>query len=324
MRNIRLRHAVPAVSPRVLGLALAVGAAVLGGCGGLNITSVWRDRDVVIDGVPAEWEGTSTWVENPNVAVGVMNDSQYLYLCFSTPVRGIAAEVIHGGLTVWFDPKGRLNKTFGIRCPVGFRGAPGHMGASPGAEEAHGTPEGTPRERSGGAGAWSDSARVSGMSPDWLRQAAGELQVIRPDRGDTLTLAAAQAGGIQVMLGYDSGRLVYELRVPLESGSGEAYGIGYVGGGKIGVGFETPQPTQEMQGWERGRRRPPPGGGVGEPGGGDGSPGGGSGGDNDDWGEAPGGSGGREGGMRREMEHGGPGASAEPVEIWGTIHLAIK
>jgi hypothetical protein len=294
-------------------LALVAGLA---GCGGLTLMSVWRDRDVVIDGVPAEWHGANTWVENPNVAVAVMNDDDYLYLCFSTPLRAIAAEVIHRGLTVWFDPAGKSNRVFGIRCPVGFSVPSAGVGA-PG-----GTPEpdrmrGAPRDSAGSGAAFGE------MHAEELQHSVGTVEVIGPGKGDSLRLEASEVSGIQVMIGYYSGRFVYELEVPLRQGPGRPYAIGYQSGGRISLGFETPATAREAFGSEMAGRMPRPGSGGSEPGG-----------DGDDgWGGEPEGEGGGFGGAGQGggpggppggMERGGPRGSEERLQVWGTVHLATK
>ncbi|HVP58061.1 MAG TPA: hypothetical protein VMU02_08160, partial [bacterium] len=275
-----MRHARTLRTCRAALLVVA-GLVLISGCGGLQITSAWRDRDVVIDGVPSEWQGPSAWVENPNVAISAMNDDDYLYLCFSTPVHGIAAEIVQQGMTVWFDPQGKANKVFGIHCPVGFSGAPGDSGRGREMRAAGGGPGGEMRHHSRG-GLAPDSSAFREMGGDWLRSAASTLQVLRPDAGDTLNLSASEADGVQVMLGHDSGRFVYELRVPLRSEAGRTCGVGYKGGGKVSIGFETPEANREMSGREWDRQRSPMGGegGVGGEG----------------WGGEPGGGGGREGG----------------------------
>jgi hypothetical protein len=103
----------------VLSVVSLVAVVLLCGCGGVQFDSVWSDEAVKIDGIPLEWKGSTTWVQSPNVAVGVKNDKDYLYLCVSSPVREIAAQIAMRGFVVWLDPEGKKGKSFGIRCPVG-------------------------------------------------------------------------------------------------------------------------------------------------------------------------------------------------------------
>jgi hypothetical protein len=285
------------------GLALA---AAVAGCGGLALQSVWRQGDVAIDGTPAEWEGATTWVENPNVAIGVVNDQYYLYICLSSPVRSIVTQVVRNGLTVWFDAEGKKGKKVGIRCPLGAAppgkpGAPGAPRAPVGLGEADKI-----REVAG------DSDQFRAMIARDLAGAGATIEVIGPGEGDVRTVKAGEAGGIEVALGYVSGRLIYEIKVPLRRSEAHPYGIGWSGDGQVGIGFETPEITVEapdgaMQGG------PGPGGDEG-----DGWGGGGPGGEGGAGGGPPGG-GRRPGGMNGP---GGPGGAPEPLEVWGKIRLA--
>jgi len=282
MKWVRTLRACQALALLVLG-----DLVVIAGCGGLQMHSVWRDRDVVIDGVPSEWEGNATWVENPNISIGVMNDDDYLYLCLSTPVRGVAAQIMHQGMTVWFDPRGRGDKVFGIHCPIGFSGPPSE------------------RDRLGDVAR--DRTKFEEMLAGELKSAGLTLQVLGPGESDTLTLRAGEESDVQVMLGYESGRFVYELKTPLGRSDQHPYGMGYTGGSSISIGFETPEIALGSMD-RRMSRGGPPSGGMGEPDGGD------------------------EGGFGaerpdRERPDRGPGPSDftfERLQVWGTVHMASK
>jgi hypothetical protein len=279
-------------TPRAaLALAIIVQVCWLGGCGGKNFRSVWRDREVGIDGVPAEWQGTTTYIEDPNVAVGVMNDDDYLYVSLSTPVREVESQIVFRGLTVWFDPGGRKAKRFGIRCPVGMAMRPGEFGRR--------------AEREGNRKAGRD------MIPENLEASTTFLEILGPDEDDRITLATAETPGIEVALGHQDGRFVYELKVPLRTDESHPYAIGVENGRPIGIGFETPEPDREAMREAMGDSLA--GGLPGE-----------------GWGEGPDGEGMRHGGTGPGgMGPGGPGARGtrrlpRPLEIWGRISLASE
>ena len=40
------------------------------GCGGLQLASALRTGEVSVDGVPDEWQGAITYIEDPNVTLG--------------------------------------------------------------------------------------------------------------------------------------------------------------------------------------------------------------------------------------------------------------
>jgi hypothetical protein len=216
---------------------------LLAGCGGMKLESVWSDEAITIDGVPLEWSGATTWVESPNVTIGVKNDADYLYLCVSSPLRHIATEIAMRGFTVWLDPKGKKRKTFGIRCPIGptmGTGDPGEM-----------------REMA------RDHKKFMEMVVERLKGAGKVLEILGPDQASSVRLTAGEAPGIDIALGYHNGRVVYELRVPLRRDAAHPYAIGSDGRGRIGIGLETPEiDREEMMTAMRGERGggPPAGG----------------------------------------------------------------
>jgi hypothetical protein len=265
-----------------------LGAVLLfAGCGGMEFESVWMDGGVAIDGVPLDWRGATTWVESPNVAIGVKNDEHYLYLCVSSPVREIATQIAMRGFTVWLDPEGKKGKTFGIRCPVGptmGTGRPDKLGD-------------VARDRD----------KFMEMVVDRLKGAGNVMEILGPGEENSVRLAAGDATGIEVALGYYDGRVVYELKVPFRRDDEHPYAIGSDGKSRIGIGFETPEIEMDrgmaaMRGERAGGGRrgggPPEGG-------------------------PPSGGGPRGGGMGGEGRPGGAGGDMpDPIDIWGKIILA--
>jgi hypothetical protein len=256
---------------------------LLSGCGGLEIKSVWTNEAVKIDGVPAEWEGATTWVESPNVAVGVKNDDDYLYICLSSPVREVAVQIALRGFTVWLDPKGKKGKTFGIRCPIGPEMGTGNPGELRKLAE--------------------DREKFMETVAERLNGAGNVLEVLGPGEDDKVRLTPYDAAGLEVALGYQDGRVVYELKVPFRRDE-HPYAIGSDGKGKIGIGFETPEIGRDERMAAMGGHRPE--GGTGPGGGRTGGMTGGP----------PG------GGRSGEMRRGGPGNMLAPLDIWAKISLA--
>lgn len=267
----------------ILPLAL-LACTLVPGCGGKKVESRWAESEIVLNGIPDEWQGSRTYIDRPNIALGVMNDETYLYIALSTPVRSVVARILGRGLTIWFEPKGRGDRKFGIRCPMGVEDS----------RPAGGAPE--------GPGKMEDPARIREM----VENAAARLEVIGPGDDDTAILLNDGRSGITVAMGYRDGNFGYELRVPLAIEDERDYGIGGDPGKPIRIGFETPKVnTEEMR--EAMGYREPPAGGIGDrPGGG--MPSGGTplGGMGDD---------GMRGGMR------GSGF-AESIKVWITVSLA--
>ena len=229
--------------------------ALTSGCGEEEIESKWRDREITINGIADEWQGTRTYIEDPNIAVGVMNDENHLYLSLSTPVRSVAAQIVTLGFTVWLDPDGGKDKTFGIRCPIGFEDFK-MMG------EAAGEPD---------------------RLKELFGQAAERLEILGPAGGGSVMMVNDGSSGIEVGVSHRDGTFGYELKIPLTTDSGAAYALGSGMSQLVGIGFETPQvdmeAIREAMGGDMPRGGGWPGGGLegGPPGGdmGGGMPGGG-------------------------------------------------
>ncbi len=218
----------------LLPLALLTCTLVLG-CGDEKVESRWSEGEIVLDGIPDEWQGSRTYIGSPNIVLGAMNDETHLYIALATPVRSVAARILGQGLTVWFEPKGRGNRKFGIRCPMGMEDFKTMRGAA------------------------EDPARIREL----LKDAATRLEVLGPSDDDTAILLNDGTSGIEIAMGYRDGNFGYELKVPLAITGERDYGIGGDPGQPIRIGFETPEVNMEAMREAMGGRRPP-GGDIGE------------------------------------------------------------
>ncbi|MFH1312489.1 MAG: hypothetical protein ABIJ00_04610 [Candidatus Eisenbacteria bacterium] len=281
------------IRPRdvMLGSLVLISLASFAGCGGLELSSVWRDREVKIDGIPTEWQGTTTYVEDSSVAVGIMNDDDYLYVSLSTSLRSVAAQIMARGLTVWLDPEGGKQKSFGIRCPIG---APQEMD-----------------DPSQFSKITQDRDKFTDMILEKLESSVEQLEIIGPTEDDVIRLFPSQLAGLEVRLGHQDGRFLYEVKIPLRSTDQHPYSIGMDEGSYVGLGFETAEIDQDKMREATGGKMPR--GAV---------PGG------DMPGRGPGGGGKRGGGMRGGGMGGGrePGGDSrimpERLELWTKVKLA--
>ena len=253
----------------------------LTGCNGLELMSPWRDRDIVIDGDAREWSGLTTYVEKGNIAVGVTNDEESLFLCFHSPTRQVAGQIVMQGLTVWVDPDGGSDGKLGVHCPIGSKDMV---------------------RPDGGMG---DREKMEDMILRRLEETASEVELLGPDDEVYGTFAAGDIPGLEVALAYAGGRIVYELKLPLETTDEIPYALAVDWEKEVGIGFVTPKIDMEAM---RDSMRETMGDGMPEgpgPGGGRGGgmPGGGM----------PGGPDGPGGGMR--------GGMPDPVELWCRARL---
>ncbi len=272
---------------------LACSLIMLAGCGETKLDSLWRDREIVIDGADADWQDLMTYIEKADAAVGFLNDERYLYLNLTSTDRTVQTQVITRGFIVWFDPKGGKDKTFGIRFPLGVQGMDiDRIGRGR-----------RPQGAGGGAFGRGHMTAFEALEDRFEDTLSGaKVEILRPGEDVRRRLDASEAAGIGLKMAYSKGRLVYEIKVSLAHAPYDTYAIGAGANARIGIGFETPEIDRDAIRERMAGRRP---GGM-RPGGGR-FPGGVR--------KFPGG-GGRMGGGRFGAER------PEPFQLWLRVHLA--
>jgi len=269
-------------------------------CGEVEVDSFWRDRTIIVDGKTDDWLDALYFFEEDNVSAGFFNDSDNLYICFLVEDYSLQNQLIMQGFTLWLDPTGGKEKTFGIKFPLGMMALRG--------DKLPGTMD---REKS-------DRERMEDMQnarPDPKRireafdQTLDELEILGPGDNDRQRLSVEDTEGLKAQVRNKTGLLIYELQIPLQSTGGNSYAVGTTAGALIGVGLEIPKPDRDkMQDMRKAGRDGgmPPGGGQsgGRP------PGGGR----------PGGMGGRRGGMG--MPGGRQFRMPDGLKIWARLQLA--
>jgi len=218
---------------------------LLVGCGNskLELNSNWRDREITVDGKNTEWRGAMLFFEEDNVSVGLLNDENFFYICMIAEDQFIRAQVMRQGFTLWFDPEGGKEKTFGIKYPIGM--------------QASGMPRGMRRDE--------QNLERSSEAP---RRPMIELEILGPGKDELKKMPIAEAKGIDIHIEFSSGMLVYELKVPLIQSEQHPYAIGAEAGSSVGIGLETAKmEKQDVKGEMSGGRGSPTGGMRGEAGG---------------------------------------------------------
>lgn len=217
-------------------LVTVLSAPILAGCGSsLKMNSGWRDREIAIDGQQQEWQDAMTFVEKKNVAVGFINDEEYLYVRMTTTNRDIERQLMARGFTIWFDADGGKDKKFGIKFPIGMF----EMGMM---------------MRGRDRGEDVESMREN------FEKSLTDLEIIMPGEKEPMRMRTTEAKGIEVKIGVPQENLVYELKVPLHKDDAHPYAIEAKAGKPIGVGFETAEidfnKMREQMGRPMGGRRP--------------------------------------------------------------------
>lgn len=239
-------------------IACALGILVLCtvGCEEQKLDSNWLDREIIIDAKSDDWLDTLYYFESEMVSLGFFNDESHLYVCMLAEHPILQAQVVGQGFTIWFDPDGGKEKTFGIKFPIGMRGDKEQMDFMP-------TQEGElDREKMREA----------------FEKSLADLEILGPG-GAKHQIPVEEAKGIEIKVRNRTGLFVYELKLPLKSDAEHPYAVGANAGAAIGVGLEIPEvDMDEMRNAMRdkmdGQGGMPPGGGRGGMGGGMGRRGG--------------------------------------------------
>jgi hypothetical protein len=234
---------------------VCLASAMCGCSGAMQLSSAWRDREIVVDGSDSDWRGATAYIKGSNLSLGIRNDNDYLYACVIIMDRQMQMQMMALGFTVWFDPEGGKDKVFGIHFPLGMEG-PRPATALEGRDNAE------------------EFQKIT-------EQSQRELEIMGPGKKDRQRMLLMQVQGINVQIGSVQGFLVYELKVPLRKSADHPYAIGIDSVQAIGVGFETTELNlermkEQLGGMpEGGGNGGPPMGGGGMPPGGGGRPGGG-------------------------------------------------
>lgn len=209
------------INARYLYLALILFTVLIqAGCTTYEMNSLWKMDEINIDGRSSDWLGKLMYIDDAHISVGLQNDEESLYICIVVENPSLRAQVMGQGLTLWFDPEGGKNKSFGIKFPLGrqLTVEQRKMMTARGSEQD--------REK------WMEE-----FKPAPLR----ELEILYPDENKSVKLSIKKAKGIDVMLKPSSGVLVYELKVSLRGSEPHPYAIGVKAGNTIGIGLEVPK-----------------------------------------------------------------------------------
>ena len=185
----------------------------MAGCGMIDLKSHWRNRPVIIDGKNSEWGNSLVLLNDKETSIGILNDSDFIYIGLVTTNRNLRSQVVRRGMTFWFDVEGGKDEKFGVHYPLGFDAAP-------------------PSTEEGVDGENQPSMAQKDLTSD-------DLEIEGPGKDDHHPMTFAEAGGIEAKYKVANGVLVYELKVPISEKSTSPFTVGAKSGTVIGVGAET-------------------------------------------------------------------------------------
>ncbi len=78
--------------------------ALAGGCREAQVKSVWREQEIAIDGLRADWQGIDVYnFGDKQVLLGVANDSESIYVLLVTSNRTLGMAAMNEGFTASFS-----------------------------------------------------------------------------------------------------------------------------------------------------------------------------------------------------------------------------
>ena len=73
-------------------------------------------RGLSVDGNPADWPESMFYDNNDaKVLYAVANDSSHMFICIQVMDMSEQMNLVHGGLTIWVDPKGKKKETCAVK-----------------------------------------------------------------------------------------------------------------------------------------------------------------------------------------------------------------
>lgn len=169
-----------------------------------NLQSKWRDKDITIDAGDNEWQDCQLYTDPiTRTNIGIYNDDAYVYICFSTMDVNLQKAIVRQGFVIWFNETGGKDMALGVRYPIGAS---------------------------------------SGGGPEGNTYSVKELQILtsEKDAGNSFTVSAAALLDINVRIGTDqSGKLIYELKMPLNKTNKSPYAVVPSQLNRIGLGVMT-------------------------------------------------------------------------------------
>jgi hypothetical protein len=207
------------------------------GCNSLQFKSHWRTKTVDIDGKNTEWQNTLTQIEGKQIMIGILNDSNYLYISFTTDDRAIQRQMVFRGLTIWFDRLGGEEQRFGIQFPLGMQAM-----------------EFPPPERN-----WNQERFPADTVKERFQIDTSDVEIIGPMQDEHHRVKVIELKQIAVKIKVMNGIMVYELKVPLMDNGPDPYAIGTNIGATVGIGLETGKMIERQSSGEFGRNEMPGG-----------------------------------------------------------------
>lgn len=189
---------------------------------GPSLISEYKSTEIIIDGKTADWQNQLREFSDQKIWLGFTNDDKFFYMTLVTEDRSKIMQMMRGGFITWFIPASGSENTFGIKYPLSNKF--------------------NPREQ------------LQNFNREMFQQGGGienlvkmfldkqnEIQIVNSEKYSLSLLPVENKDGIKAKLGYDEGKFVYELQVPLAVHDDYSFQIAALPGDELKVKLETEQ-----------------------------------------------------------------------------------
>lgn len=212
---------------KLLGSALLLTLFVLiNGCEDQAVKSAWRSINIKIDGSQLDWDNNVNYSPDLGISMGLMNDSQNVYLCLNIKNPFAIERILKTGFIVWFNSAADSD-TVGVEYPIGI--AP-HEPFKRKSDSTEDNSKDTTKTK--------DTLTMHIRLEDLVKRQI-KYNIINEDKTIVESDSAGSEHPVETAISYRAGQLVYELRMPLLKNGSAPYAINASPGQMINVGFQV-------------------------------------------------------------------------------------
>lgn len=197
----------------------------LNGCSMAKIESLRKTRNIVIDGNDKDWVDAKYYVEDKNMVIGVMNDDEFLYVCFYPTTQEQTQMILTRGCTLWLNNDAKRKKDYGINFPLGIQ---------------FGKPQ-RPKENFNELSAGKNDSFDPKMTKNLLNKIPRELKIIGLEKNKINHFQFSELKNMELAIDCYKSLFAYEMKIPLQKSEESSFSVNAEPGSEIALGIEVPE-----------------------------------------------------------------------------------
>jgi hypothetical protein len=213
-------------------ITIIIFAFLISGCNYYQVESLRKTHEIKIDGNDEDWIDAKYFVKEHDVVFGVMNDNEFLYICFYPTTNELTRQILSQGMTLWINNNGKRKKEYGIRFPLGMQN---FMNQQMPEEKGNQSRNSDRKKRE------TDSKMMDRM----VKSLNKDLEIIGPGKDQSEIIKFLDLKGIEIGFAFEKELFAYELKIPLSQNSNNSIYIDADPTSKIALGFEVPKPDTD-------------------------------------------------------------------------------